>query len=103
MKMNYIIAIIHSEKLETVRDALVEIGIEALTVSEVRRYGAHTEHLEIYRGTDYKVGFMPHTKIEFVVPDEDVEAAVENLRKAAYSEDLGEEGIVVVPCQWQIL
>ena len=101
--MNYIIAIIHSHKLEDVRDALLGVGIEALTVAEVRRYGAHTEHIEIYRGTDYTVGFMPHTKIEFVASDEELEAAVGTLRKAVYTEELGEEGIVVVPCQWQIL
>ena len=101
--MNYVIAIISSEKLEDARDALLEVGIEALTVTEVRRYGAHTEHLEIYRGTDYKVGFMPHTKLEFVASDEEVEAAMETLRKLVFSEDLGEEGIVVVPCRWQIL
>jgi len=101
--MKYIIGIIHSHKLEDVRDALLGVGIESLTVTEVRRYGAHMEHTEIYRGTDYKVGFMPHTKIEFVASDEEAEAAVETLRKAAYTEELGDEGIVVVPCQWQIL
>jgi nitrogen regulatory protein PII len=101
--MNYIIAIIHSYKLEDVRDALIGVGIEALTVAEVRRYGAHAEHIEIYRGTDYKVGFMPHTKIEFVASDEELEALLGTLREAVYSEDLGEEGIVVVPCRWQIL
>lgn len=101
--MKYVITIIESHKFEDVRDALLELGIDALTVFEVKRYGSHMRHREIYRVADYTVGFLPHTRIECVVADEDVDAVLKTLRKVAYTDDLGEEGIVVVPCDWQIL
>ena len=101
--MKYVITVIESHKFEDVRDSLLEIGIDALTVFEVKRYGSHMGHREIYRAADYTVGFMPHTRIECVVADEDVDAVLDRLRKVAYSDDLGEEGIAVIPCDWQIL
>jgi nitrogen regulatory protein PII len=101
--MKYIITVIVSHKLEDVRDALLEVGIDALTVFEVKRYGSTMGHREIYRAADYTVGFMPHTRIECVVSDEDVDAVVERLRTTAFSNDLGEEGIAILSCDWQIL
>ena len=101
--MKFIVAVIASHKLEDVRDALLEVGIDALTVFEVNRYGFHMYHREIYRAADYSVGFLPHTRIECVVHEADVAKVIERLRKAAYSDDLGEEGIVVMDCDWQIL
>ncbi len=101
--MKYIIAVIESHKFEDVRDALLEVGIDALTAFEVKRYGAHMSHREVYRAADYTVGFLPHTRLECVAADEDVDAVVDRLRKVAYSDDVGEEGIVVLPCDWQIL
>ena len=101
--MKYIITVIESSKFEDVRDSLLEVGIDALTGFEVKRYGSHMGHREIYRAADYTVGFMPHTRIECIVADEDVEAVVERIRKVAYSDDLGEEGIAVISCDWQIL
>ncbi len=101
--MKYIIAVIESHKFEDVRDALLELGIDALTVSEVKRYGSHMDHREVYRAADYTVGFLPHTRLECVAADEDVDAVVDKLRKVAYSDDIGEEGFVVLPCEWQIL
>ncbi len=101
--MKYIIAVIESHKFEDVRDALLDVGIDALTAFEVKRYGAHMDHREVYRAADYTVGFMPHTRLECVAADEDVDAVVDRLRKVAYSDDLGEEGIAVMSCDWQIL
>lgn len=101
--MKFIITVIESHKFEDVRDSLQELGIDALTVFEVKRYGSTMGHREIYRAADYSVGFMPHSRIECVVPDEDVDAVVDRLRKTAFSDDLGEEGVIILPCEWQIL
>ena len=101
--MKYVITVVESHKFEDVRDSLLEVGIDALTVFEVKRYGSHMGHREIYRAADYTVGFMPYTRIECIVSDDDVEAVVERIRKVAYSDNLGEEGIAVISCDWQIL
>lgn len=101
--MKYVVGIIQTHKFEDIRDALLKVGIEALTAFEVKRYGAHASHREVYRAEDYEVGFMPHTRIEFVASDDEVESAIATLREAAYSGDLGDEGIFVMPCEWQIL
>ncbi len=94
--MKYVIAIIQSHKLEDVRDALIELDIKALTTVEVRRFGSSEEHTEFYRAAEYKVGFLPKTKIEFAVTDELVDRAVEVLRGAATTGSIGDGRIYVL-------
>lgn len=94
--MKYVIALIQTHKFEDVRDALLELGIDALTVIEVRRFGRHEEHREIYRAAEYDVGFMPKTKIEFAVSNELVDRAVDKLRDAAAEGDILDGRIFVL-------
>ncbi len=94
--MKFVVAVIQTHKIEDVRDALLGLGIDALTVVEVRRYGSHEEHREIYRAAIYNVGFMPRTKIEFAVSDELAEKAVKTLRDAAVTGDIGDGQIYVL-------
>ena len=94
--MKYVIAIIQSHKLEDVRIALAEHGVDALIVVEVRRYGTHEEHREFYRGAQYDVGFMPKTKIEFSVSSDLVDEAVSALRGAAATGEVGDGRIFVL-------
>jgi nitrogen regulatory protein PII len=101
--MKYVVGIVQTHKFEDIRDALLKVGIEALTAYEVKRYGAGMGHREVYRAEDYEVGFMPHTRIEFVATDEEVDKAVETLREATFNEDIADEGIVIMQCDWQIL
>ena len=95
-QMKYVIAIIQSHKLEDVRAALSEHGVESLIVVETRRYGTHEEHLEFYRGAEYDVGFMPKTKIEFAVSSELADQAVSTLRDAAFTGEVGDGRIFVL-------
>ena len=94
--MKYVIAIIQSHQLENVREALAEHGIESLIVVEARRYGAHEEHREFYRGAEYDVGFMPKTKIEFAVSSDLADEAVQTLRDAAVTGEVGVGRIFVM-------
>ena len=94
--MKYVIAIIQSYKLEDVRIALAEHGVDSLIVVEARRYGAHEEHREFYRGAEYDVGFMPKTKIEFAVSSDLADEAVQTLRDAAVTGEVGDGRIFVM-------
>lgn len=94
--MKYIVAVIQSHKLEDVRDALFAMGIDALTVLEVRRYGTHEEHKEIYRADEYAVGFLPRTKIEFAVSDAQATKAVGAIREAAVTGEIGDGRIYML-------
>ncbi len=93
--MKYVSAIIQSHRLEPVREALSEVGIDALIVTEVKRYGPHEEHREFYRGADFEVGFVPKTKVDFAVASEHWEIAVKKLRDAAFTGELGDGRIFV--------
>jgi nitrogen regulatory protein P-II 2 len=94
--MKYVVAVIQSHELEDVRDARLGLGIDALTVVEVRRYGSHEEHREIYRADEYQVGFLPRTKIEFAVSDEHVQRAMGAIREAALTGEIGDGRIYVL-------
>jgi nitrogen regulatory protein PII len=93
--MKKIEAIIKPFKLEEVKDALSEIGIEGMTVSEVKGFGRQKGHTEIYRGSEYKVDFLPKIKIEIVLPDGRVEAAVEAIVGAAKTGKIGDGKVFV--------
>jgi nitrogen regulatory protein P-II 1 len=93
--MKKIEAIIKPFKLEEVKDALGEIGIEGMTVSEVKGFGRQKGHTEIYRGSEYKVDFLPKIKIEIVLPDNRVEAAVGAIIGAAKTGKIGDGKVFV--------
>ena len=94
--MKKIEAIIKPFKLEPVKEALTEIGIMGMTVSEVRGYGRQKGHKEMYRGAEYNVDFNPKIKIELVVPAEQVEKVVDTIRDAANSGKIGDGKIFVL-------
>jgi nitrogen regulatory protein PII len=93
--MKKIEAIIKPFKLEEVKDALSEIGIEGMTVSEVKGFGRQKGHTEIYRGSEYTVDFLPKIKIEIVIADGQKEAAVGAIIKAAKTGKIGDGKVFV--------
>ena len=95
--MKKIEAIIKPFKLEEVKDALGEVGIEGMTVSEVKGFGRQKGHTEIYRGSEYTVDFLPKIKVEIVIPDDRVEAAVKAIIKSAKTGKIGDGKIFVTP------
>ena len=95
--MKLIIAIIKPFKLEEVKTALAEIGIEGMTVTEVKGFGRQKGHTEIYRGSEYVVDFLPKVKIEAAVTDAQAGPATEAIAKAAKTGKIGDGKIFVVP------
>ena len=94
MKMIY--AIIKPFKLDDVREALTALGVEGLTVSEVKGFGRQKGQTEIYRGAEYSVSFLPKVKLEIVVTDDLVDQAVEAIQKAANTGRIGDGKIFVL-------
>ncbi len=88
--MKKIEAIIKPFKVEEVKDALAEIGLEGMTVSEVKGFGRQKGHTEIYRGSEYTVDFLPKIKLEIVLPDNRVDAAVKAIVGAAKTGKIGD-------------
>jgi nitrogen regulatory protein PII len=93
--MKKIEAIIKPFKLEEVKDALSQIGIEGMTVSEVKGFGRQKGHTEIYRGSEYKVDFLPKIKIEIVLPDDRVSNAVGAIVSSAKTGKIGDGKVFV--------
>ena len=93
--MKKIEAVIKPFKLDEVKDALQEIGIQGLTVVEARGFGRQKGHAELYRGAEYVVDFLPKVKIEVVVPDQRLEAALDAIQKAARTGKIGDGKIFV--------
>ena len=93
--MKLVTAIIKPFKLEDVRDALTKIGVEGLTVAEVKGFGRQKGHTELYRGAEYVVDFLPKVKVEVVVKDDDVERCVDAIVKAARTGKIGDGKIFV--------
>ena len=93
--MKKIEAIIKPFKLEEVKDALAELSIEGMTVSEVKGFGRQKGHTEIYRGSEYTVDFLPKIKIELVVADNQVEAAIGAIVKSARTGKIGDGKVFV--------
>lgn len=94
-RMKLVTAIIKPFKLEEVRQGLTSLGIEGMTVTEVKGYGRQKGHTEIYRGAEYAVSFLPKLKIEVVVDTADAEKAVEAISKAAKTGQIGDGKIFV--------
>jgi nitrogen regulatory protein P-II 2 len=97
--MKMVMAIIKPFKLEEVRQALDNLGIEGLTVTEVKGYGRQKGHTEIYRGAEYEVSFIPKVKIEVAVQTESVEKVVEAVSASAKTGQIGDGKIFVSPIE----
>jgi nitrogen regulatory protein P-II 2 len=94
--MKLVIAVIKPFKLDEVRQALTDIGIEGMTVTEVKGYGRQKGHTEIYRGAEYEVNFVPKLKIEVAVPSASADKAVDAIASAAKTGQIGDGKIFVV-------
>ena len=97
--MKKIEAIIKPFKLNEVKDALSEVGVEGMTVSEVKGFGRQKGHTEIYRGSEYTVDFLPKVKIEIVLPEAQVDAAVTAIIKSARTGKIGDGKVFVYDIQ----
>lgn len=97
--MKLIIAVIKPFKLEDVKAALAEAGIEGMTVSDVKGFGRQKGHTEIYRGSEYTVDFLPKIKIELAVADDAVSKAIDAIVKGAKTGKIGDGKIFVVPLE----
>jgi nitrogen regulatory protein P-II 2 len=97
--MKLVIAIIKPFKLDDVREALMRIGINGLTVSEVKGYGRQKGHTEIYRGAEYAVNFLPKVRIDVAVPADRTEQVIEAINAAAKTGQIGDGKIFVTPLE----
>ncbi|QXX82665.1 MULTISPECIES: P-II family nitrogen regulator [Providencia] len=97
--MKYIIVIIKPFKLDEVREALSEIGIQGMTITEVRGFGRQKGHAELYRGAEYTVDFLPKVRMEIAVPDDLVELVIETVEKTAHTGQVGDGKIFILPLE----
>jgi len=97
--MKLISAIIKPFKLDEVREALIEVGVNGMTSTEVKGYGRQKGHSEIYRGAEYVVSFLPKVKVEIVVPAESVDRAVEAIMRVARTGHIGDGKVFVLPVE----
>jgi len=95
-------AIIKPFKLDEVKEALQEVGLQGITVLEAKGFGRQKGHTELYRGAEYVIDFLPKVKIEVVVNDDQVESAIEAIRKAAETGRIGDGKIFVSPIEQAI-
>jgi nitrogen regulatory protein P-II 1 len=95
--MKLVTAVIKPFKLEDVKSALADVGVQGMTVSEVQGFGRQGGHSETYRGTEYRVTFTPKTRIEIVVDDELAEAVIEAVISSARTEKIGDGKVWVTP------
>jgi nitrogen regulatory protein P-II 2 len=97
--MKLVIAIIKPFRLEEVRDALLGIGVQGMTVTEVKGYGRQKGHTEIYRGAEYAANFLPKVRIEIAVPSEQLDQVVETISTVAKTGQIGDGKIFVMPVE----
>lgn len=97
--MKLITAVIKPFKLDDVRNALSEIGVQGMTVTEVKGFGRQKGHTELYRGAEYVIDFLPKVKLELVLGDELIDQAVEAISKAAQTGKIGDGKIFITPCE----
>ena len=100
--MKLVTAIIKPFKLDDVREALSEIGVQGITVTEVKGFGRQKGHTELYRGAEYKVDFLPKVKLETVVSDDTVDKVINAIREAANTGKIGDGKIFVLPIEQSI-
>jgi len=98
--MKLIMAIIKPFKLDDVREALTQLGVQGLTVTEVKGFGRQKGQTEIYRGAEYEVSFLPKVKVEVVVPETLTERVVEAIAKAAQTGKIGDGKIFVLDVEY---
>jgi nitrogen regulatory protein P-II 2 len=97
--MKLIIAIIKPFKLEDVRDALMQAGVQGMTVAEVKGYGRQKGHKEIYRGAEYAVNFLPKVRLDIAVDDKQVDKVVEAIANSAKTGQIGDGKIFITPIE----
>ncbi|VBB45329.1 P-II family nitrogen regulator [Desulfatiglans anilini] len=97
--MKLIKAIIKPFKLDEVKDAILQLGVGGITITEVKGFGRQKGHKEIYRGAEYVVDFLPKTKIEVVVPTDLVPRVIEVIKEKAYTGSIGDGKIFVLPVE----
>ena len=97
--MKKIEAIIKPHKLDEVKQALTRIGVQGMTVTEVKGFGRQKGHTEVYRGAEYKIDFLPKTKIELITVDEMVPQVVETIERAAKTGKIGDGKIFIFPVE----
>lgn len=97
--MKKIEAIIKPFKLDDVKEALTEIGIQGMTITEVKGFGRQKGHTEIYRGAEYLIDFLPKNKLEVIVPDSKVREVVETIERTAKTGKIGDGKIFVIPVE----
>ena len=97
--MKKVEAYIKPFKLDDVKAALMELGVRGMSVTEVRGFGRQKGHTELYRGSEYKVDFLPKTKLEIVIPDELVERVIEMIQKVAKTGQVGDGKIFILPVE----
>lgn len=97
--MKKIEAIIRPFKIDDVREALIEIGIKGMTITEVKGYGRQKGHTEMYRGSEYQIDFLPKMKIEIIAPDDSIDKIVETIIKSAKTGQVGDGKIFVYPVE----
>ena len=97
--MKFVSAVIKPFKLDEVRDALTKIGVHGMTVTEVKGYGRQKGHMEIYRGAEYAVNFLPKVRLEVAVASEQIEQVMEALAGAAKTGQIGDGKIFVMPME----
>jgi nitrogen regulatory protein P-II 2 len=97
--MKLVIAIIKPFKLEEVRDALTAVGVQGMTVTEVKGYGRQKGHKEIYRGAEYAVNFLPKARIEVAVDDSQVDKVTDAINRAAKTGQIGDGKIFITPIE----
>lgn len=95
--MRKIESVIRPHLLDAVKDALQEVGVVGLTITEVKGFGRQKGHTETYRGSEYKIDFLPKVKIEVVLPDEMVDLAIDAIMKTAKTGKFGDGKIFVIP------
>ncbi|MGH2700413.1 MAG: P-II family nitrogen regulator [Actinomycetota bacterium] len=97
--MKLVVAVIKPFKLEEVKDALADVGISGMTVTEVRGHGRQKGHTEVYRGAEYTVDFVPKTRIEVVVTDDHVDQVVKAIITGAHTDSIGDGKVWVTPVE----
>ena len=97
--MKKVEAIIKPFKLDEVKEALNAIGVQGITVSEVKGFGRQKGHTELYRGSEYRVDFLPKSKLEIVVSDDEVDRVVETIVKVAKTGSIGDGKIFILPVE----
>ena len=97
--MKLVTAIIKPFKLDEVREALSGIGVQGITVTEVKGFGRQKGHTELYRGSEYRVDFLPKSKLEIVVSDDEVDRVVETIVKVAKTGSIGDGKIFILPVE----